>query len=127
MLAVNDFQVQLQVVNPSTAKEMQYQPWVHRFSRNIAAPGSKLLTHELATSQPSEAWRASLLVGQELDALDTACKWYRATVLSVSSHERRGKEVRIHYCGWPTTYDEWISLWSPRLAPLHTHAKLTVR
>ncbi|KAL4106442.1 hypothetical protein PRIC1_004493 [Phytophthora ramorum] len=61
-------------------------------------------------------WRMALVRGDLLDALDTMKTWCEARVLAA----RRNK-VHVHYRGWESKYDEWISRVSPRIAPPHSH------
>ncbi|TDH68096.1 hypothetical protein CCR75_007580 [Bremia lactucae] len=62
-----------------------------------------------------EAWREELHVGQLVDALDTDNKWYESRVVDLNS-----LSVKLHYRGWTSKLDEWISKKSNRIAPLHT-------
>ncbi|TMW61524.1 hypothetical protein Poli38472_012715 [Pythium oligandrum] len=57
-------------------------------------------------------WRTELKKGQLIDALDTDKKWYESRVLDISE----GK-VFVHYRGWTDKWNEWIDLFSNRLAP----------
>ena len=56
-------------------------------------------------------------VGQWLDVKDTVNQWLEATVLEMN--EEQGY-VFVHYNGWPSRWDEWISVESPRIAPFRT-------
>ena len=57
------------------------------------------------------------VVGQWIDALDTVEQWLEATVLELSSDST---QVLVHYNGWPSRWDEWIDVRSPRLSPFRT-------
>eukprot|EP00742_Colponemidia_sp_Colp-10_P004703 GILJ01005016.1.p1 GENE.GILJ01005016.1~~GILJ01005016.1.p1 ORF type:complete len:538 (-),score=65.74 GILJ01005016.1:200-1813(-) len=49
-------------------------------------------------------------VGEHLDVLDTVNKWCNGEILELSSDK-----ALIHYTGFASKWDEWISLTSPRL------------
>lgn len=53
-----------------------------------------------------------------LDALDTDKKWYEARVVGA-----REEQVKVHYRGWSSRWDEWIDRESPRLMPLHSKVR----
>ncbi|KAL3198974.1 hypothetical protein MRX96_044177 [Rhipicephalus microplus] len=58
--------------------------------------------------------------GTRVEARDFQDKWYAAKIVSVD--EENG-DVLIHFAGWSSRYDEWLSMDSPRLrlaANLHT-------
>jgi hypothetical protein len=85
-----------------------------------------------------EPWRQELQPGHLLDALDTDNKWcvlvsqlddaevsnmwidgrYEARVVEASV-----SQVKVHYRGWSTRWDEWIDRDSRRLMPLHTKVR----
>jgi BTB/POZ domain len=54
--------------------------------------------------------------GAKLDVLDPVNKWYISEVLQVTTGQ-----VLVHYINWSSTFDEWIPVCSPRLAPVNTH------
>eukprot|EP00903_Cladosiphon_okamuranus_P005527 g5505.t1 len=56
-------------------------------------------------------------VGQWLDVKDTVNNWLEATVMDMTSS---GSRLQIHYNGWPSRWDEWLSWDSPRIAPFRT-------
>ena len=49
---------------------------------------------------------------------DTIEQWLEAEVIDVNKSE---KMIFVHYNGWGTRWDEWISMNSPRIAPFRTH------
>lgn len=82
-------------------------------------------------------WKATLKVDDQVDAQDDACKWVKATIISIEEAEDQGRTVlmalvgmRIYckggqrtdergsYDGWSDRFDEKIPLYSPRLCKL---------
>lgn len=60
-----------------------------------------------------------LYLHQWLDVKDTDGTWLEAQVINI---EEKHNRVYVHYKGWRSTFDEWISGSDDmRLAPLHTH------
>ena len=57
--------------------------------------------------------RGSIRAGDIIDARDTEQNWYLSTVLD--TREDFG-EVRVHFNGWSSDWDEWIPVGSERLA-----------
>jgi hypothetical protein len=53
--------------------------------------------------------------GQWLDVLDTVNQWLEATVIDTDDNR-----VYVHYNGWPSRWDEWLDVSSPRVAPFRT-------
>jgi mbt repeat len=76
----------------------------------------QLLALYRAQAQRCYPWSRALKVGTELDARDFLNDWYMARVLQVTA-----RRVQMHYIGWGSQYDEWISVSSDRLAPVNTH------
>jgi hypothetical protein len=66
---------------------------------------------------PSSSESKRFFVGQWIDVKDTVNQWLEATVMAVN--EEQGT-VFLHYNGWPTRWDEWIQIDSPRIAPFRT-------
>ena len=58
-------------------------------------------------------WR-DFAVGDVVDVRDMYQKWYQADVLAVNAGD---KSVLVHYQGWHTKWDEWISTNTDRFAP----------
>jgi len=61
--------------------------------------------------------RKRYYVGQWIDVKDTVSQWLEATVMALN--EENGT-IFVHYNGWPTRWDEWIDVESPRVAPFRT-------
>lgn len=61
-------------------------------------------------------------MGQWLDVKDTVNQWLEATVMDINETERK---IFVHYNGWPTRWDEWLSFSSSRLAPFRTRTANT--
>ena len=64
-------------------------------------------------SGPDEAWRKELEVGSVCACLSQE-EMFTAKVIEVREDERPGM-VKVHYQGWSSNYDEWISRTSSRL------------
>jgi len=66
--------------------------------------------------------RSSLVVGSVVDARDFTGRWYEAEVLKIVRHgdspaapsvlmSKHGRcDIKLHYLGYSSNYDEWISL-----------------
>ena len=61
--------------------------------------------------------RKHYYVGQWVDVKDTVAQWLEATVMALNEDNQT---IFIHYNGWPTRWDEWIDMDSPRVAPFRT-------
>ena len=74
----------------------------------------------------SAHWRASLRVGDRLDARDCESRWFEAEVVGetrASGGEPASEgSVRIHFKGWATSFDQEFSRASPDLVPLFSHS-----
>jgi hypothetical protein len=57
-------------------------------------------------------------IGDKIDCLDTAKTWLSATVIGV-----RDNEIQVHYKGWDSNWDEWIDIYSDRIAPHKTQRR----
>jgi hypothetical protein len=55
-------------------------------------------------------------VGDTLEAVDSMSKWYFATVVEV-----KDDQVKVHYEGQPSKWDEYLPTGSERIAPVLTH------
>lgn len=74
--------------------------------------------------QRIEESRPQFVLGQWVDCKDTVNQWLEATVLQVDNDNNR---VFIHYNGWPSRWDEWIDMTSPRLSLFRSRTSQTVR
>ena len=91
-----------------------------------------------------QAWKKDLKEGDEIDAFDKAKVWYASTILEIKDHTdpdgrkwtmckvgfrlyhpdaTKTDEEGKKYEGWSSRFDEWLPLWSPKIAKLYTHAK----
>lgn len=61
--------------------------------------------------------RRSLAKGMWVDVKDTVDQWLEAQIVDVRSTPA-GTMVFVHYNGWPSRWDEWIDVRSPRIQPL---------
>jgi len=84
----------------------KYDEWLH-----VQEQGSRIagLNTKVKQRVPPD-YDLVLELGTELDVCDTQNKWFLGEVQELS------EEVAfVHYIGWPTKYDEWISRTSWRL------------
>lgn len=108
---------------------------VNKFSSDVAPLG------EFSKEQE---WKKELKEGDEVDAFDKAKVWYASTILEIKDHtDPEGRKwtmckvgFRLYhsdatktdeegkkYEGWSSRFDEWLPMWSPKVAKLYTHAK----
>lgn len=59
-------------------------------------------------------------MGQWVDVKDTVNQWLEATILDINEPDG---QVYVHYNGWPSRWDEWISVDSARLAPFRSRTR----
>lgn len=107
---------------------------VNKYSSDIAQLG------EFSVDQD---WKKELKKGDQVDGFDKAKVWYASTILDFKDHtDPDGRSwtmvligFRLYHSegtktdedgnkfdGWSARFDEWISLWSPKIAKLHTHS-----
>lgn len=71
---------------------------------------------KLLPRRPGIAWAA----GARLEAMDYMQKWYPAKIVDVDEDEQK---VLIHFDGWNSRFDEWVTMRSERVRALGpTHA-----
>lgn len=63
----------------------------------------------------TKAWLDLLDVGSEVDCLDFQGKWFVATIVSVDEEKNL---LKVHFQGWPSTYDEWVHRYSGRITKI---------
>ena len=106
---------------------------MNRFSPEISQIGKYLKESD---------WKHELKIGDEVDGFDKAKVWYPSTILNLKQHTQSNGRlwtlVRVgfrvftpsgqktddegkKYIGWSRRFDEWIPLWSPRIAKLHSY------
>jgi len=85
--------------------------FVTKFLDEFGVKSSKVAAEAERVRAKRMGWRATLAVGDSLDVLDTLNKWLPATV-----KESLRDSIFIHYHGHRSTWDEWISIDSNRLA-----------
>jgi hypothetical protein len=66
----------------------------------------------LCEEYKEKRWHCDLIMGDKVDVQDRFKKWCEAVVVHVDINTHR---VFIHYLGWAWSYNEWISLGSPRI------------
>ena len=79
----------------------------------ILIGGRRRYLNRVATSQ---TWRRDLTVGSTIDAKDKSQLWYEAVIKNTNDND----ELFVHYMGWGTKYDEWISRSSDRIQIPHS-------
>ena len=91
-----------------------------------------------------QSWKEELKKGDQIDGFDKAKVWYASTILEFREHtEPDGRSwmltligFRVYnpngaktddegkkFDGWSQRFDEWVPLWSPKVAKLHSHTK----
>lgn len=64
-----------------------------------------------------EQMQRQWFIGQWIDCKDTVAQWLEATIMDINHSDQT---LFVHYNGWPTRWDEWIAMDSPRIAPFRT-------
>lgn len=64
------------------------------------------------------SWLKEIEVGTKLDAKDKFGRWYEGTIIALHGEN----QVRVHFDGWNSNFDELIVRSAERLAPLHLHS-----
>lgn len=59
--------------------------------------------------------RRQFFVGQWIDVKDTVNQWLECTIMAMADDQ-----VLVHYHGWPSRWDEWLDVDSPRIAAFRT-------
>lgn len=67
-----------------------------------------------------------LEVGLWIDVKDTVDQWLEAQVIQLQDSDS-GKLAYVHYNGWPSRWDEWIEVGSPRIQPFRTHTRQSLQ
>eukprot|EP00457_Paulinella_chromatophora_P000063 gb/GEZN01000063.1/.p1 GENE.gb/GEZN01000063.1/~~gb/GEZN01000063.1/.p1 ORF type:complete len:2729 (+),score=457.52 gb/GEZN01000063.1/:65-8188(+) len=63
------------------------------------------------------------VVGDKVDCKDTMQSWLVAEIIEIREKPHGEDEIKIHYVGWPSRWDEWIERTSDRVSPLATYTK----
>lgn len=63
-----------------------------------------------ASSASAASGEVSFSEGEIVEARDSCGLWHTAEIVAI-----QGRSVRLHYNGWCTEWDEWLSASSPRL------------
>ena len=70
-------------------------------------------------------WQFELNVGDKVDALDSSPisdkykpKWFQSKIV-----EKLNNKFKIHFIGWNERFDEYISIGSEKIMPLHSKTK----
>ena len=124
---INQDTLELQFENDSD----MYNRSVYRFSPEIAQIGKNFREY---------GWKHELRIGDEVDGFDKAKVWYPSTILGFKNHtESNGRSLPLVYVGfrvftpdgvkkdkdgnrfngWSYRFDEWVPLWSLKIAKLH--------
>ena len=95
------------------------------------------------THQGVDAWRSDIKVGSKIDCYDSTGFWYASTVIGLEEREFQKEYIKMGqiafrvshpdgdkkdsegnaFFGWDKEYDEWIPLYSARLASFQTHTQ----
>jgi hypothetical protein len=86
----------------------------------VEAISQSLTTIESLVKSRFSVTVRSFVLGQWVDVRDTVDQWLEAQILAVQD-SGNGPSVFVHYNGWPSRWDEWIQMSSPRIQPLRTH------
>ena len=93
--------------------------------------------------EDADAWRNSLKAGDNIDCFDSTGYWYASTVLAVEQREYQKEMIDMvqiafrishpdgdkkdqdgtNFFGWDKEYDEWVPLFSARLASFKEHTE----
>ena len=79
---------------------------------------TKFVVEHFLMSPEYEVWMALLSMGDRIDCLDIKFKWYPSYIIDI---ELEPLSFHVHYEGWNSKWDEWVSASSKRIAPLGTH------
>jgi hypothetical protein len=103
-----------------------------------------LVVEQLVTATQRAAWRESRQIGDTVECLDVNRVWYASRVVGLRGHGQKqtccvggnggkylvphavdmhgdsGRQLLIHFLGWPSSWDEWISCFSDRIQPRGT-------
>ena len=111
--------------------------YLDRFSVNIAPFESK--------SKEIWEWKATIQVGMLVDAHDKSV-WNKSTILEIKEeqigpnrsvklalvayrvYQEKGTKTdeKGNYEGWSMKFDEWIAIYSPRIAPFYTKTSKSI-
>ena len=76
-------------------------------------------THlETVLAAHTGSWLKEIQVGTKLDAKDKFGRWYEGTIIAMHGND----QVRVHFDGWNSNFDELMVKSPERLAPLHLHS-----
>merc|ERR1711871_1849311 len=96
----------------------RFDKWVCRWSNAVAPYKSKSFSicHtelKVVGDESNEKWRLSLKKGSVLDAKDTMGNWYKSIII-----DTKGDDIKLHYQGWKSRWDIWLSRFSKDIACL---------
>ena len=76
-------------------------------------------THlETVLAAHTGSWLKEIQIGTKLDAKDKFGRWYEGTIIAMHGND----QVRVHFDGWNSNFDELMVKSPERLAPLHLHS-----
>ena len=73
---------------------------------------------DLTGTHGNGEWANGLAVGQQVDVLDSMGYWCEAEILKI---DRVNRKIYVTFLYWDKSWDDWISDFEGRVAPLHTH------
>lgn len=113
---------------------LEYLMELKQEDRSLDRWSVEIAPHESKTAE-SWAWKSTIKVDDQLDALDDCGKWLKATIIGIEEVEDKGRVLptatvgmRIYtptgarqdgrgcYEGWGERFDEKIPVYSPRLS-----------
>jgi hypothetical protein len=99
------------MMNPTKAKVMHHDKLKPYEGHNPPVWAEKLAASLKISATPLDVSKSvpELRVGDEVEVLDRG-RWYSASIMKTGDGR-----IQIHYKGWDSQHDEWISLDSERL------------
>ncbi|XP_028406009.1 PHD finger protein 20-like protein 1 isoform X2 [Dendronephthya gigantea] len=67
------------------------------------------------SSKDNSPNKLEFVVGNRIEAMDYMCNWYVSKIAKV---DHKKKKILIHFEGWNSRYDEWVSFDSKKIRPL---------
>lgn len=64
--------------------------------------------NEIWTNFHGHEFRLALKIGDACDAHDSTNKWYEGKVTNIRPAIGGGEDIKIHFHGWSSSFDEWI-------------------
>jgi hypothetical protein len=83
------------------------------------------LPDDLEPASADDVAKQNFHVGQDVDVVDLVFRCYTGTILQLTD----AGNVKVHFDGWPSTFDEWITakMVANRIYPLHKYTMSKLR